>query len=38
LTKECSADRLILMIDDLAVARAIHVLAVVHWIGGMAVV
>ena len=27
-----------LMIDDLAVARAIHVLAVVHWIGGMAVV
>src|SRR6266566_903300 len=26
------------MIDDLAVARAIHVLAVVHWIGGMAAV
>jgi uncharacterized membrane protein len=24
--------------DDLALARAIHVLAVVHWIGGMAVV
>jgi uncharacterized membrane protein len=26
------------MIDDLALARAIHVLALVHWIGGMAVV
>jgi uncharacterized membrane protein len=26
------------MIDDLAVARAIHVLAIVHWIGGMATV
>jgi uncharacterized membrane protein len=26
------------MIDDLAAARAIHVLAVVHWIGGMAAV
>ena len=26
------------MIDELAVARAIHVLGVVHWIGGMAVV
>ena len=26
------------MIDDLAVARAIHVLAVVHWIGGIAIV
>ena len=26
------------MIDDLALARAIHVLAVVHWIGGMATV
>ena len=26
------------MIDDLALARAIHVLAVVHWIGGMAAV
>src|SRR5271166_2615262 len=26
------------MIDDLAVARAIHVLGVVHWIGGMAAV
>jgi uncharacterized membrane protein len=38
LTKERPADRLILMIDDLAVARAIHVLAVVHWIGGMAAV
>jgi len=25
-------------IDDLALARAIHVLALVHWIGGMAVV
>jgi uncharacterized membrane protein len=38
LTKERPADRLILMIDDLAVARTIHVLAVVHWIGGMAAV
>ena len=26
------------MIDDLAFARAIHVLALVHWIGGVAVV
>ena len=26
------------MIDDLGAARAIHVLAVVHWIGGMAAV
>lgn len=24
--------------DDLAIARAIHVLAVVHWIGGVALV
>jgi uncharacterized membrane protein len=38
LTKRRPAARLILMIDDLAVARAIHVLAVVHWIGGMAAV
>jgi uncharacterized membrane protein len=27
-----------MMIDDLALARAIHVLALVHWIGGVAVV
>jgi hypothetical protein len=27
-----------MMIDDFALARAIHVLAVVHWIGGVAVV
>jgi uncharacterized membrane protein len=27
-----------MMIDDLALARAIHVLAVVHWIGGVFVV
>ena len=26
------------MIDDLALARAIHVLGLIHWIGGMAVV
>lgn len=26
-----------MMIDDLALARAIHVLAFVHWIGGLAV-
>jgi uncharacterized membrane protein len=26
------------MIDDLALARAIHLLALVHWIGGVAVV
>jgi uncharacterized membrane protein len=26
------------MIDDIALARAIHVLALVHWIGGVAVV
>jgi uncharacterized membrane protein len=26
------------MIDDIAVARAIHVLGLVHWIGGVAVV
>ena len=26
------------MIDDFAVARALHVLALVHWIGGVAVV
>ena len=26
------------MIDDLSLARAIHVLALVHWIGGVAVV
>jgi uncharacterized membrane protein len=38
LNKERSADRFILMIDDLAVARAIHVLGVVHWIGGVAAV
>jgi len=38
MTKVRSADRFILMIDDLAVARAIHVLGVVHWIGGVAAV
>ena len=38
LTKNRSADRFILMIDDLAIARAVHVLGVVHWIGGMAAV
>ena len=27
-----------MMIDDLALARAIYVLALVHWIGGVAVV
>ncbi len=27
-----------MMINDLALARAIHVLALVHWIGGLAVV
>jgi uncharacterized membrane protein len=27
-----------MMLDDLALARAIHVLAVVHWIGGVFVV
>ena len=27
-----------MMIDDLALARAIHVLALVHWIGGLSVV
>jgi uncharacterized membrane protein len=27
-----------MMIDDVALARAIHVLALVHWIGGVAVV
>ena len=27
-----------MMIDDLALARAIHILALVHWIGGVAVV
>jgi uncharacterized membrane protein len=27
-----------MMIDDIALARAIHVLAVVHWIGGVAAV
>jgi uncharacterized membrane protein len=27
-----------MMIDDLALARAFHVLALVHWIGGLAVV
>ena len=27
-----------MMIDDLALARAIHVLALVHWIGGVAAV
>jgi uncharacterized membrane protein len=26
------------MIDDLSLARAVHVLALVHWIGGVAVV
>ena len=26
------------MIDDLAIARAIHVLCIVHWIGGVAAV
>jgi uncharacterized membrane protein len=27
-----------MMIDDIAVARALHVLALVHWIGGVAIV
>lgn len=27
-----------MMIDDLALARAIHILALVHWIGGVGVV
>ena len=27
-----------MIIDDLACARAIHVLALVHWIGGVAAV
>lgn len=27
-----------MMIDDLALARTIHILALVHWIGGVAVV
>jgi uncharacterized membrane protein len=27
-----------MMIDDLALARALHVLALVHWIGGVAMV
>ena len=27
-----------MMIDDFALARAIHVLALVHWIGGVAIV
>ena len=27
-----------MMVDDLALARAIHILALVHWIGGVAVV
>lgn len=27
-----------MMIDDLALARAIHILALVHWIGGVAAV
>jgi uncharacterized membrane protein len=27
-----------MMIDDFVLARAIHVLALVHWIGGLAVV
>ena len=27
-----------MLIDDLALARAIHVLALIHWIGGVAVV
>ena len=26
------------MIDDLGIARAVHLLAIVYWIGGMAVV
>jgi uncharacterized membrane protein len=26
------------MVDDLAVARAVHVLALVHWVGGVAAV
>ena len=38
LTDYGPADRFIAMIDDLAAARAIRVLAVVHWIGGMATV
>jgi uncharacterized membrane protein len=28
----------IMMIDDFALARALHVLALVHWIGGLAMV
>jgi uncharacterized membrane protein len=27
-----------MMVDDVTLARAIHILAVVHWIGGVAVV
>ena len=38
LNKERPADRFILMIDDLAVAHAVHVLGVAHWIGGVAAV
>jgi uncharacterized membrane protein len=39
LTKNAPLIRFILMIiDDLAVARIIHVLGVVHWIGGVAAV
>jgi hypothetical protein len=38
LTTERPTDRFILMIDDLATVRTIHVLGVVHWIGGVAAV
>ena len=38
LTQDRPADRFILMIDDLAVAHAVHVLGVAHWIGGVAAV
>ena len=38
LTQDRPADRFILMIDDLAVAHAVHVLGVAHWIAGVAAV
>jgi hypothetical protein len=36
LTQDRPVDRFILMINDLAVAHAVHVLGVAHWIGGVA--
>jgi uncharacterized membrane protein len=38
LTESAPGVSFVIMLDDLALARAVHVLALVHWIGGVAAV